>query len=190
MKGTGSTSGLQRLFTDIVESKIIRESAFVLAQAAVSVGSPQIRNRGTVGGNIVKGSPAADSVPALVALEARLRLVSGAGEGNLGIEEFLVGVCKTAILPGEVLVDISFKALAPKTGSAFVKLGRRNALAISRVSVAAIIGYDEVEMTCTDCRISVGSVKIRFGSERPKISGRLQSHIATGPLRRSGAQED
>ena len=145
-------------FTDIVESKIIRESAFVLAQAAVSVGSPQIRNRGTVGGNIVKGSPAADSVPALVALEARLRLVSGAGERELGIEEFLVGVCKTAILPGEVLVDISFKALAPKTGSAFVKLGRRNALAISRVSVAAIIGYDEVEMTCTDCRISVGSV--------------------------------
>lgn len=145
-------------FAEIVESKIIREGAFVLAQAAASVGSPQIRNRGTVGGNIVKGSPAADSVPALVALETRIRLISATGERELGLEEFLVGVCKTAILPGEVLAGISFKALAPKTGSAFVKLGRRNALAISRVSVAAIIGYDEVNMICTDCRISVGSV--------------------------------
>lgn len=145
-------------FTEIAESKIIREGAFVLAQAAASVGSPQIRNRGTVGGNIVKGSPAADSVPAMVALEARLRLASDAGEREMGLEEFLLGVCKTAISPGEVLAGISFKALAPKTGSAFVKLGRRNALAISRVSVAAIIGYDEKAMICTDCRISVGSV--------------------------------
>ena len=145
-------------FTEIVESDIIREGAFLLAQAALSVGSPQIRNRGTVGGNIVKGSPAADSVPALMALDARIRLVSASGERELGLEEFLLGICKTDILPGEVLTGISFKALAPKTGSAFIKLGRRNALAISRVSVAAIVGYEEVNMTCTDCRISVGSV--------------------------------
>ncbi len=145
-------------FTEIVESQIIRENAFVLAQAAQSVGSPQIRNRGTVGGNIVKGSPAADSVPALMALDARLRLVSQAGERELGLEEFLLGICKTDIAPGEVLAGISFKALAPKTGSAFVKLGRRKSLAISRVSVAAIVGYDEADMTCTDCRIAVGSV--------------------------------
>lgn len=145
-------------FTEIVESKIIRDNAFLLAQAALAVGSPQIRNRGTVGGNIVKGSPAADSVPALMALDARVRLVSRTGERELGLEEFLIGICKTDIMPGELLAGISFKALAPKTGSAFVKLGRRNALAISRVSVAAIVGYDEVEMTCTDCRISVGSV--------------------------------
>ena len=97
-------------FTEIVESPIIREAAFVLAQAALSVGSPQIRNRGTVGGNIVKGSPAADSVPALMALDARLRLVSLAGERELGLEEFLLGICQTAIQPGEVLAGISFNA--------------------------------------------------------------------------------
>lgn len=145
-------------FTDLAESPIVREEAFVLAQAASLVGSPLIRNRGTVGGNIVKGSPAADSVPALVALEAKLSLRSQAGEREMGIEDFLLGVCKTAIRPDEVLAGISFKALPAKTGSAFVKLGRRNALAISRVSVAAIIGYDETNMVCTDCRISVGAV--------------------------------
>ena len=145
-------------FTEVAESKIIREDAFLLAQATSLVGSPLIRNRGTVGGNVVKGSPAADSVPAMMALDARLRLISQAGEREMALGDFLLGIGKTAILPGEILADISFKALAPKTGSAFVKLGRRKALAISRVSVAAIIGYDEAKMICTDCRISVGSV--------------------------------
>lgn len=145
-------------FTEIAESKIVLEGAFLLAQAAASVGSPLIRNRGTAGGNIVKGSPAADSVPAMIALEAKLHLSSAAGEREMGLDEFLVGIGKTKLLPGEVLTDISFRALAPSTGSAFVKLGRRKALAISRVSVAAIIGYDEEKMICTDCRIAVGSV--------------------------------
>lgn len=145
-------------FTEIVESKIIRENAFVLAQAAQSVGSPQIRNRGTVGGNVAKGSPAGDSIPALMALDAKLRLSSKQGAREVGLEEFLLGICKTAIEPGEVITDIFFPVLAPKTGSAFVKLGRRKSLAISRVSVAAVVGYDEASMTCTDCRIAVGAV--------------------------------
>lgn len=145
-------------FTDLAESPVIREGAFLLAQAALSVGSPQIRNQGTVGGNIVNASPAADSVPALVALEARLRLVSKTGERELAVEDFLAGIGKTKLEKGEVLAGISFKALPAGTGSAFIKLGRRNALAISRVSVAAIVGYDAARLICTDCRIAVGSV--------------------------------
>ena len=145
-------------FTDLAESPIIRAGAFLLAQAALTVGSPQIRNQGTVGGNIVNASPAADTVPALVALEAKLRLVSKEGERQMPVEEFLAGMGKTRLEKGEVLAGISFRALPAGTGSAFVKLGRRNALAISRVSAAAIIGYDAAKMICTDCRISVGSV--------------------------------
>jgi len=110
-------------FSELVESPIIRDDAFLLAQAALSVGSPQIRNRGTVGGNIVKGSPAADSVPSLMALEAKLRLVSKAGERELSLEEFLVGICKTTIEPGEVLAGISFQALAPRTRQRFCQVG-------------------------------------------------------------------
>jgi CO/xanthine dehydrogenase FAD-binding subunit len=145
-------------FTELAQSPIIAEGAFLLAQAALSAGSPQIRNQGTVGGNIVNASPAADTVPALVALEARLRLSSLNGEREMPLEEFLAGIGKTRLEPGEVLTGISFKALPQSTGSAFVKLGRRNALSISRVSVAVIVGYDPEGMTCTDCRIAVGSV--------------------------------
>ena len=145
-------------FTELVESPVIVGNAFLLAQAALAVGSPQIRNQGTVGGNIVNASPAADTVPALVALDARVRLVSKAGERDMPVEEFLAGIGKTRLAPGEVLAGISFPALSPTTGSAFIKLGRRNALAISRVSVAVIVGYDPAGLICTDCRIAVGSV--------------------------------
>ena len=145
-------------FTDLAESPIIAAGAFLLAQAALSAGSPQVRNQGTVGGNIVNASPAADTVPALVALEAKLRLSSLKGEREMPLEEFLVGIGKTQLAPGEVLTGISFKALPQATGSVFVKLGRRNALSISRVSVAVIVGYDPQGLTCTDCRIAVGSV--------------------------------
>ena len=145
-------------FAELAESPVITDGAFLLAQAALSAGSPQVRNQGTVGGNIVNASPAADTVPALVALEARLRLSSRQGEREMPLEEFLIGIGKTRLEPGEVLTGIVFKALPERTGSAFVKLGRRNALSISRVSVAVIVGYEPQGLTCTDCRIAVGSV--------------------------------
>lgn len=150
--------GPMTTFAELAESPVIAKGAFLLAQAALSAGSPQIRNQGTVGGNIVNASPAADTVPALVALEAVLRLSSRNGERELPLEEFLVGIGKTCLEAGEVLTGISFKALPEKTGSAFVKLGRRNALSISRVSVAVIVGYDPDGLICTDCRVAVGSV--------------------------------
>lgn len=152
------TIGAMTTFTELAESPIICEKAFVLAQAANSVGSPQIRNRGTVGGNIVNASPAADTVPALMALDAKVRLVSAAGTRELLLEEFFLGIGKTKLAPGEVLQDITFPALSGLTGSAFGKLGRRNALAISRVSVAVVLGYAEDKELVTDCRVAVGAV--------------------------------
>lgn len=152
------TIGAMTTFTELAESPLIREKAFVLAQAANAVGSPQVRNRGTVGGNIVNASPAADTVPALMALDARLRLVSAAGMREILLEEFFLGMGKTKLAPGEVLQDITFPALNGLTGSAFGKLGRRNALAISRVSVAVVLGYSEDKEIVTDCRVAVGAV--------------------------------
>ena len=145
-------------FTELYESAVVRSNAFVLAQAALSVGSPQIRNMGTVGGNLANASPAADTVPALMALDAELRLLSPAGERSMPVEDFFLGIGKTKLADGEYIAGISFPALGKGTGSAFLKLGRRNALAISRVSVAAVVSYDPDGMLCTDCRIAVGAV--------------------------------
>jgi len=158
LQGTNIVIGPMTTFTELVESPIIRENAWLLAQAAVSVGSPQIRNQGTVGGNIANASPAGDSLPALMALDAVLKIVSKRGEREIPLENFYLGISKNKLEKDEIVAGISFPVLEKGTGSAFVKLGRRNALAISRISAAAIIGYDHAENLITGCRISVGSV--------------------------------
>ena len=130
----------------------------MLAQAASLVGSPQIRNMGTIGGNIANASPAADTVPAMVALNAKVRLVCSSGEREMSLEELFAGMGKTKLADDEIIQEIFFPALTGRTGSAFIKLGRRNALAISRVSVAAIVGYGQEGEVINDCRIAMGSV--------------------------------
>jgi len=158
MRGDTLVLGAMTTFTELVKSPLIREKAFVLAQAASTVGSPQIRNMGTIGGNIANASPAADAVPAMVALDARVNLVSPRGQREMPLEDLFAGIGKTKLATDEIIQEISFPALNKRTGSAFVKLGRRNALAISRVSVAVIVGYAEEEDVIVDFRIAVGSV--------------------------------
>ena len=145
-------------FTELSEASLILEKAFLLAQAASSVGSPQIRNAGTVGGNIANASPAGDTLPALMALNAELTVASTRGERQILLEDFYLGIGKTKLEADEFVKMITVAALPKTHGSAFVKLGRRNALAISRISMAAVVGYAAENNIVTDCRIAAGSV--------------------------------
>ncbi len=158
LQGEKIVVGPMTTFTELAQSTIIRENAWVLAQAVSTVGSPQIRNQGTVGGTIANASPAGDSLPALMALDAVLTIASKRGEREMALEDFYLGISKNKLEKDEVVARIHFPVLPQGYGSAFVKLGRRNALAISRVSAAAIIGYDKTNNLVTDCRVSVGSV--------------------------------
>lgn len=150
--------GPMTTFTELAQAPLIREKAFLLAQAAASVGSPQIRNAGTVGGNIANASPAGDTIPALMALDAVLTIASTRGERQMPLKDFYLGIGKNKLAADEFIKMITFAALPETCGSAFVKLGRRNALAISRVSMAAIVGCSAGSNTVTDCRIAAGSV--------------------------------
>jgi CO/xanthine dehydrogenase FAD-binding subunit len=127
---------------ELSRSPLLKERAGFLAAAAAAVGSPQIRNRGTIGGNIMNAATCADTVPPLVALGARLTLRSLGGSRVVEVAEFFEKPYVTRSRPGELLVAIEFPPLPPGTRSAFVKLGRRNALSISRLSVAASLGRD------------------------------------------------
>ena len=124
-----------------------------LAEAASLVGGPQIRNRGTIGGNILSASPAADTVPVLMALDAVLVLVSETGQRLVSINGFMKGPGQTAIHQGEILAEI---VIPFKTGAArFRKVGKRNALAISIINAAV---YMEKEAgRITTLAIAVGS---------------------------------
>lgn len=136
--------------------EIVRAAA-LLAAGASEVGSPQIRNRGTVGGNVCNASPCADTVPPLIALGAVLTLRSLRGVREVPLEEAIMGPYRTVIEADEVLTDIRFAAPPEGSGSAFIKLGRRNALSISRMSIAVICRIDDRGML-RNVRIAGGSI--------------------------------
>ena len=140
-----------------VQSEIIVERALPLAQAAWEVGAPQIRNRGTIAGNLITASPANDTITPLMALGATVTLRSTEGERRIPLQEFYTGFRQTVMQPEEMLVDISFAAMDANTQrGAFIKLGLRKAQAISVVNVAAVITMDGNKVK--NAAITLGSV--------------------------------
>ena len=124
-------------------SELVQQKAFTLARACWQVGAPQIRNRGTVAGNLITASPANDAIPPLMALGARLTLLSKDGERTVPIEDFYTGVRKTVMKDGELMSDIAFPILAENARSTFIKLGLRRAQAISVVNAAVVLSIED-----------------------------------------------
>lgn len=122
-----------------------------LAAAARTVGSPQIRNAGTLGGNVATASPAGDTLPLLAALSARVRVRGVAGERVVPLEQFVTGVKRTVLVPGEVVVDVAVDRCGDR--QEFLKVGTRNAMVIAIASVAVVVDLDAREV-----RVGLGSV--------------------------------
>ena len=129
-----------------------------LVEGARVVGGHQIRNVATVGGNVVNASPAADVVPVLLTLDATVTCLGPDGERTLPLEGFLTGPGQTARRPGELLTAIRFERLPPASATTFLKAGRRRAMEISVVCVAARLTLDPARERCLAARITLGAV--------------------------------
>lgn len=144
LKGIDTASDIIRIgsmstFTEIADSELLSGAAKMLCEAALAVGSPQIRNRATIGGNLCNASAAADGIAPLLCLDAEIELQSAAPDGtvstrSLTLESFITGSGRTSLRDNEILTGILFRRLSPDSLSSFRKIGRRNALAIARIN--------------------------------------------------------
>ncbi len=152
--------GAMATHDNVAHSPVVRSAAAMLAEASASVGAQQIRNAATIGGNVCNAAVAADTLSPLAALDARVTLLSVSGTRELPLTEFVLGAGKTALQPDELLTKLSF---APLSGwqSRFVKLGRRKALAISRMNAAVALRFENGVIA--EARVSPGCV---FASPR------------------------
>jgi xanthine dehydrogenase iron-sulfur cluster and FAD-binding subunit A len=164
-------AGLDRIWTDdagrihigpgvthnqAAGSGILRKGAWPLVLACAQVGTPQVRNRATITGNLVTASPANDTIPSLWALDARLRLRSARGERILSFSDFYRGVRRTGREPDEFVSEIVFPGMEPDQRGIFLKAGLRRANAIAVVNAAVILTFDGERVI--GGRIALGSV--------------------------------
>ena len=148
--------GALTTISDLLQSALIREHAPILCAACSQFAGPVVRNRATVGGNLVDASPAADTAVPLLALGAQIRLQSLNGRRTLTLDEFFTAYRKTAIAPGEILTEVVFPIPPRGTGYGYCKLGRRNAMAISVASVGVVLNM--MGKTCEGASIAMGAV--------------------------------
>lgn len=143
--------------TQLTESDIILTHAPILAEGASEVGSPQIRNRGTIGGNVANASPAGDITTPLIALDAQVKIVSlDRGEELIPVTDFLTGPGRSILKKDEMIVSFVFPIPSRNCYGSFVKLGLRKALAISTVNTAVTLTFKG--RVIKDCRIVMGAV--------------------------------
>ena len=156
-------------------SEDIKKYYPVLSQAASDIGSPQIRNRGTIGGNIVNASPAGDLLSPLMAYNAQFKLLSVQGEKIVPAEEFFIGPKKTILEPAQLLTQIILPLPSERTYGSWIKIGKRKALIIATITLALVVEMAEDNKTVKDVRTCLGSVAptpIEIKEIRKKMVGK------------------
>ncbi len=190
LRQDGLRIGATTSWADIMAADL-PSGLWALQQAAGMVGGRQVQVAGTIGGNLCNASPAADGVPPLLALDAKVELASLAGVRRLPLADFLLGPRRTALQPGELLTAVLVPDAALHGGSSFVKLGARRHLVISIAMVAArlVVGKGRV----TEAAVAVGScsaVALRLpaveaalvGQPVSEAVGRVQADVVQAAL--------
>jgi len=150
------TIGAACSFTEIGKNKIIESNLPLLTEAANSIGNPQIRNRATIAGNFVNNAPCADSVPPLLVYDAILEISSSNGNRRKSLDETLLNPYQTSVLPNEFITKIIIPKKHKNYIGTFYKLGRRRAVAISRLTLALLLLVEDDQIK--DIKIASGAI--------------------------------
>lgn len=137
-------------------SPVIRKEFPILLDAVSHIGSVQIRNVATIGGNIVNAVPSADGAIPLITLGAQVRIRGPKGERSMALEDLFIGPGQTLLETGEILLEFVVPRLLPRTGAAYVKHTRREAMELPLLGVAVLVSLAEDRTTCTEARIGLG----------------------------------
>ncbi|MDR7871503.1 MAG: xanthine dehydrogenase family protein subunit M [Tissierellaceae bacterium] len=160
--------GALTTFTEIEENQLVNKYAKCLGEAAEDLGSKQIRNRGTIGGNIGNAAPAGDSLPALMALGAKVVIIDSYGKKEeLPIEDILVGPNKTSLSCEQAIIGIKIPKQEEAWMSTFTKLGSRKAVTIAKLSIAMNVNYNDETNVINEAKVGLGAVgKTAFRATR------------------------
>jgi carbon-monoxide dehydrogenase medium subunit len=156
--GEGVRIGALALISAIEQSALVRKSHPVLAGAAGVLGSPSIRNLGTLGGNIGRASPASDMAPSLLILRARMSLQGPQGKREVQVREFFKGPGETVLSSGELITSFLLPEMASGSGAAYERIGRREGVDCALVGVAASVTLSGKDRGLKDAGVALAAV--------------------------------
>lgn len=188
----GITIGAATRIRDLERSTVIRDRYHALYQSAGQLGSAQIRDMATIGGNSCNASPAAETPPSLMVLGATVSLVSARGRRELPLGEFIQGTRKTALAPDEFLESFHLPEPWPRSASRYAYAGLRDAMEIDIANVAVNIGLDADGGTIGQARIvmgAVGPVQLRAKCAEALLTGRAPDAAALSEAAEACAAE-
>jgi len=186
--------GLGALTTmyEIETSPSIKKKFQFLAQSAAEVGSIQIRNRATIGGNMCNATPSADTAPALIALNATAKISGAAGERSISLEEFFRGPGQSVLSADEILTEIVISKTPSGLVGEYIKFSPREMMDLAYVGVAVAFNFETQKKTCSGVRIVLGAVAptpIRAKRAESTLEGQILSEALAEKAGNIAAEE-
>jgi len=176
---SGLTLGAMCRIARIEKSDIIKAHYPILSQAASLLASMEIRNRATVGGNLCTAAPSADMPPSLLVLDTKAVMTSNEGERTIPLEEFFAGPKRNTLNRGEILTRLEIPPMKPNSAGEYIKFGRRRAMEIAMIGVAALITLEPDKVRCKEARLALATAAptpIRAREAEKVLAGKAPDH--------------
>jgi carbon-monoxide dehydrogenase medium subunit len=154
-------------------SQELRSRFPIIYDAVSNLGSVQVRNSATIGGNLCNAAPSADTAPPMLVLDAMVHIAHAGGERSVPIAEFFKGPGRTVVQAGELVTHFAIPALPPNTGIAYWKHTRRKAMDLPILGVAVLLSFEDDLQTCRAARIGLG-----VAAPTPKRASEAEAHLA------------